>query len=120
MRKPMVSNKYNLTISKIKELTVGDRSKVKEPLFWRNKTISAWCIFKKYIDNGFWLGIYDEDAPVYKGKFRVDFFSFDGMCGYNFEKFFDERDIENEMDFRIQEIALETINFLIDVGILVR
>ena len=118
MREPTVKNKYNLTIPKIKGLKIGDRGKIKEPLFWRNNIISAWCILKRYRDNEFWLGIYDEDAPAYKGKFRIDFSTYDGMCEYDFKKFFQEKNIENEMDLRIQELALETINQLIDEGAL--
>lgn len=119
MRKPTVENKYNLTILKIKKLKIGDKTKIKEPLFWRNDVISAWCILKRYVDNEFWLGIYDEDAKAYKGKIRVDFDTHDGMRSYKFNQFFKEKDIENEMDLRIQELALETINHLIDEEILV-
>lgn len=118
MRKPTVKNKYNLTISKAKKLHIKDRSKIKSPMFWRNDVISAWCILKRDRDNEFWLGIYDEDAKVYKGKIKFDFTSYDGMCGYNFKKFYHPEEIENEQDLRIQELALETFNQLIDEGIL--
>ena len=69
MRKPKVENKYNLTMKKINKLSVGDESKIKEPLFWRNHVISAWCISKfigtdrdvKYgANNDIWIGIYDK------------------------------------------------------------
>lgn len=46
MRKPKVENKYNLKPSDINKLIVNDRSKIKEPLFWRNDVINAWCISK--------------------------------------------------------------------------
>ena len=118
MRKPTVKNKYNLTIAKARKLHIKDRSKVKSPIFWRNDVISAWCILKKFQDNEFWLGIYDEDAKAYAGKMRFDFTTYDGMCGYKFNKFFDHKEIENEQDLRIQELALETFNQLIDEGIL--
>ena len=39
MRKPQVDNKYNLTMAKIRRLKIADRSKVCEPLFWRNDVI---------------------------------------------------------------------------------
>ncbi|HHU55930.1 MAG TPA: hypothetical protein GXZ48_04490 [Acholeplasmataceae bacterium] len=120
MRKPTVQNKYNLTVADIRKLKVRDRSKIKEPLFWRNNVISAWCILKKYIDNEFWLRIYDEDAKAYGGKIRVSFDVLDGMYTYRFNQFFKEKDIENEMDLKIQELALETINQLIDEGILIK
>lgn len=41
MRKPKVENKYNLKPSDINKLIVKDRSKIKEPLFWRNNVINA-------------------------------------------------------------------------------
>ena len=40
------------------------------------------------------------------------------MCGYNFTRFFDPRDIENEHDLEVQERLLAKINELIDNGIL--
>ncbi len=127
-RKPMVENKYNLTISKIKKLQIGNRSLLSEPLFWRNNVISAWCIsgssgtsadHRYGTDNGYWIGIYDEDAKAYAGKFRINFSSYGGMCGYTFNSFYRPADIENENDLRIQELFLEKINYLIDLGILV-
>ena len=127
MRKPMVENKYNLTISKLKKYKVADRKLVCEPLFWRNNIIQAWCITDSAgtkadrhfgTDNGFWIGIYDEDAKAYAGKFRFYFTSYGGMCGYVFDKFFDPKDIECENDMKIQEMFLEKINMLIDSGII--
>lgn len=44
MRKPTIENKYNLTIKQLKKYKVADRSQIKEPLFWRNNVIQAWCI----------------------------------------------------------------------------
>ena len=40
------------------------------------------------------------------------------MCGYNFKKFYDFSEIENEMDLEIQEKCLEVINTLIDKQVL--
>lgn len=126
MRKPKVKNKYNLTMKKINNLKIGDESKICEPLFWRNNVVSAWCISKdigtdadkRYgTDNSFWIGIYDE--PYYGKRFHVKCYSFGGMCGYNFKKFYDEKEIENEIDLQTQEELLKTVNHLIDEGILV-
>lgn len=128
MRKPAVKNKYNLTFSDILKLEIGDRTKIKSPLFWRNNVIDAWCISENTIKtpedsrygtyNEYWIGIYDEDSKV-KRKLRVDCSSFGGMCSYKFSKFFDTKEIENEMDLEIQEKLLSKINQLIDEGILV-
>lgn len=125
MRKPVVNNQYHLTISAIKRLKVGDRSLIGPPLFWRNNVIDAWCIIEnaaptKYGDEtSYWIGIYDEDAKAYKGKFRFDFSTYGGMAGYRFEKFFQKDDIENEWDLLIQEKFLAKVNELIGLGILV-
>lgn len=124
MRKPKVKNKYNLTYADLNRLKVLNRDKICEPLFWRNNVIDAWCIVKETADcsfgnkSSFWLGIYDEDAKAYKGKIRVCFDSYDGMCSYKFKKFFDYQEIENELDLEIQEIFISTINYLLDEKIL--
>ena len=85
MRKPQVDNKYNLTMAKIRRLKIADRSKVCEPLFWRNDVIGAWCICGSSGDdmdrrfatnNEFWIGIYDLNAKAYAGKFRVSLSSY--------------------------------------------
>lgn len=128
MRKPSVENKYNLTMKDVRQLTVADRSQVKEPLFWRNNVVEAWCLsgttlqskadsrFGSY--NEFWIGIYDEDAKAYKGKFRVTCSAYGGMANYAFKKFFDPKEIDNEQDLLLQEKLLENVNLLIDKGIL--
>lgn len=128
MRKPKVKNKYKLDIKTIKKLAVANRDEIKEPLFWRNEVISAWCISgsagtkedEEFCTNDeFWIGIYDVNAPSYAGKFRFTFSSYGGMCGYNFDNFFDSSEIENINDLEIQEKFLSTINLLIDKKILV-
>ena len=141
MRKPRIENKYNLTMSDVKHLAVNDRSKISGSLFWRNNVISAWCIsgetsakcfkrgdFAKWVDiqllndgmqDEFWIGIYDDNAKAYAGKVRVSFSSYGGMCGYEFKRFYDEKDIENEQDLVVQEMFMKTINQLLDEGILI-
>lgn len=125
MREPVVENKYHLTIPKIRKLRVGDRSKVGKPLFWRNNVIGAWCIIENAAPSSFgdetsyWIGIYDDDAKSYAGKFRFEFTTYGGMCGYTFQKFFQPKDLECEWDLLIQEKFLAKINELIDEGILV-
>ena len=75
MRKPKVENKYNLTMKKTNKLSVGDESKIKESLFWRNNVINAWCIsgtvgtdkdIQYGTDNEFWICIYDK--PYYNSR----------------------------------------------------
>ena len=119
--KPKVKNKYHLTVEDIKHLKILDRTKITSPLFWRNDAISAWCISRSvesdFDSDSFWIGVYDDNAKVYAGKVRVSFDSYDGMCGYNFNKFYNLDDIDNWMDYKIQEEALDAINQLIDDGI---
>ena len=128
MRKPTVKNKYNLTMKDCRHLAVKDRSKICEPLFWRNNVVNAWCIsgstaknskdYEYGCCNEFWLGIYDEDAKAYAGKVKVQFSAYGGMCHYNFKKFYNYSEIENEIDLEVQEMFLEKINVLLDEGIL--
>lgn len=127
MRKPKVKNKYVLNIPQIRKLQVGDRSKIASPLFWRNDVIEAWCITgvadpenEKWGDeSSYWIGIYDDDAKAYAGKFRFSLETYGGMCSYRFTEFFRGKDIEREIDLILQEKFLEKINDLIDKGILV-
>lgn len=125
MRKPKVENKYNLKPSDINKLVVNDRSKIKEPLFWRNDVINAWCISKsigtdadrKYCtDNSVWIGIYDK--PYYCHEVHCYCTCWGGMGRYNFNEFFNYREIETEKDLETQEILLQYINRLLDKGIL--
>ena len=46
MRPPKVENKYQLTMEIARNLDIGDETKVREPLFWRNDVVHAWCISK--------------------------------------------------------------------------
>lgn len=135
MRKPRVENKYNLTISKIEKLQVNNRTLIQEPLFWRNEVIKAWCIsdttIRNTLDdlcstyNNYWIGIYDKptkrgflgETPKEK-TFHFSLGKYGGMCHYEFEKFFQEEDIECEIDLQIQELFLEKINELINKKIL--
>lgn len=127
MRKPKVKNKHHLSMDIIKRLKVEDRSQVHSSLFWRNEVVKAWCITgiagtsqdeEFGTDDSFWIGIYDEDAPAYAGKFRVMLTTYGGMCGYEFNEFFCTDDIECENDMLIQERFLDKINLLLDIGVL--
>jgi len=121
-------NKYHLTIPKIRQLKVGNRSLLKPPLFWRNDVVRAWCIsgsagtpadHRFCTDNSFWIGIHDEDAPRFAGRFRFSIDAYGGMCSYQFTEFFREEDIQCDNDRIIQEKFLAAITKLLDLGILV-
>jgi len=121
-------NKYNLKPSDINKLVILDRSQIEEnPMFWRNEVIQAYCITREFgspadfrfsTENSVWIGIYDEDAKAYKNKVRYFCTSYGGMCGYKFKTFFNEKEIDNNNDLSAQIFLLETINSLLDLGIL--
>ena len=114
-------NKYNLTIAKLKKYKVLNRALIKEPLFWYNNIINAWCINKIIgtnddrhfgTDSEYWIGIYDDN------KFKFNFSCYGGMCDYVFSKFFKQEDIKNYNDLNVQIEFLKKINELIDFGII--
>lgn len=125
MRKPKVENKYNLKPKDIEKATILDYEKLKQKPFWRNNVIGAWCLsggsgkgyFGGFIDS-YWIGFYDNDTKAYAGKIRLSCTSHEDMCSYNFKKFFESKEIENEIDLELQEKLLERMNWLIDEKII--
>ena len=113
VQNPRVPNKHELTIEKIKNLKVGDTTKFKEPVFWRNNVVNAWCISGGTRYNSFWIGFYDN------GTFKFTLSCFEDMCWYDFKEFYKIEEIEIIDDFLVQEMFLEKINYLIDEGILI-
>lgn len=125
MRKPRVENKYNLEPKDVTNAIVIDRERLKQEPFWRNDEVQAYCLFER-VGKGYygssmsdyWIGFYDEDAKSYAGKIRLTCSCFEGMCSYNFKRFFDYSEIEYEIDLELQEKLLSRINWLIDEGII--
>lgn len=117
-------NKYNLTIESIKNLVITDWEKLKEKT-WHNeamkKTGNWWCHLEGCNKGGqpyndedeFWIGFREDDDKV-----DCKFTSYEGMCGYTFEKFYSSKEIENEYDMQVQVNALRWLNSMIDDGIL--
>lgn len=125
MRKPKVNNKYNLKPKDIQKATILDYERLKQAPFWRNNVIQAWCLSDGSSEgyyggfmNSYWIGFYDKNASSYAGKIRLSCSSYDGMRNYNFKKFFDPKEIENEIDLELQEKLLDRINWLIDEKII--
>lgn len=128
MRKPNVENKYNLKPKDIESAIILDRNKLCKPVFWRNDQIQAWCLSENTIKNSkdreygcyndYWIGFYDEDARNHAGEIILRCNAYGGMCWYNFDEFFNPKEIECEIDFEIQEKLLSRINWLIDEGII--
>ena len=119
-----VPNKYNLVVTDIKKLKILDWDKLKKKC-WHNEAMkdtgSWWCHLegcqadgKPYNDEDeFWIGFREEDNKVDSW-----FTSYGGMCGYNFEKFYDADDYENDFDIGVQVNALRWLNIMIDEKIL--
>ena len=125
MREPKVKNKYNLKPKDIENAIILDYERLKQPPFWRNNVVGAWCLSdgsgKGYYSNhmnSYWIGFYDKDAKTYAGKIRLTCSAMEGMCNYNFKKFFDYKEIECEVDLELQEKLLDRINWLIDEKII--
>lgn len=128
MRKPRVKNKYNLKPKDIQKAIILDYGRLHKPPFWRNNVVQAWCLSETTIKNSkddeygcyneYWIGFYDKDSNAYADKIRLSCSSYGGICGYNFKKFFDHKEIDCEIDLEIQEKLLSRINWLIDEGII--
>jgi hypothetical protein len=127
MRIPKIKNKY-IKPKDIQNAIVLDKNKIMQPPFWRNDVIGAWCLLdntcKTQYDrlfctyNEYWIGFYDDNAESHAGEIKLTCSSYGGMCGYNFNEFFDPKEIEDEKDLEIQEKLLSRINWLIDQGII--
>lgn len=125
IRKPRIVNKYNLKPKDIQKSIILDYDRLHKYPFWRNNVVQAWCLsggsgkgFYGDWMNSYWIGFYDKDAKAYAGKVRLSCSTMEDMCSYNFEKFFDYREIENVNDLELQEKLLEKINWLIDEEII--
>lgn len=133
MRTPKIENKYNLNmeynpnVKSVYNLQVADRSKIGGSPFWRNEPLHAWCISGSAgtakdrefsTDTLYWIGIFDENAPFFTGRFMFHLDCFGGMYNYNPTGFYVPEEIENENDLLIQEMFLEKLNWLLDTGIL--
>ena len=125
MRKPKIENKYNLKPKDIEKSVILDYDRLHQPPFWRNNVVQAWCLSggsgKGYYGNwmdSYWIGFYDKNAKFYAGKIRLSCNAMEDMCNYNFKKFFDYTEIDNEVDLELQEKLLERMNWLIDEKII--
>lgn len=125
MRSPNEENKYNIKPGDIKNFKILNLERLHREPFWRNNVVRAWCLSGTTCEtaademwcDGYWIGFFDDDAKEHAGKIRLSCTSYGGMCGYNFKKFYDEKEIENESDLKIQEMLLGRLNWLIDEGI---
>ena len=116
-------NKYNLKPKDIKNLKILDWGRL-QTRTWLNKAKLSgtwWCHLEgcnkpgtQYDDfDEFWIG-FNED----NNKIDYKFYANDGMCGYEFKKFYDGKWIENEYDMQMQANVIRWLNKMIDEGIL--
>ena len=117
-----VPNKYDLTPKRISKLKILDWPRLKQHTWYNLAKTDGnwWChcegcsLDGKYNDEDeFWIGFNERN-----NKIAYDFSSYGGMCGYEFEKFYDAADIENEYDMNVQINTLKWLNMMIDNKIL--
>ena len=67
----------------------------------------------KYNEDEFWIGFNRKND-----KIDFHFTSYEGMCGYKFNEFYNVNEIENKFDMLVQVNAIKYLNMLIDEEIL--
>lgn len=125
-RPPKVENKYDLTLKKVRAMSINwDKVSKTDSKWWRNNVINAWCLSQEVGDaddvkygtsDGYVIIFYDEGAA--KKRLRISCDSYGGMCGYNFNEFYEPSDIDGLIDLQLQEELLKELNKLIDDGVL--
>ena len=65
---------------------------VYQQVYWNRSGCKVWS------NNDIWIGIYDK--PYYNKRVHTRCDCFGGMCTYKFDKFYQEKDIENELDLK--------------------
>ena len=116
-------NKYNIQPKDIKNLKILDWNMLKKKTWLNNAMLSGswWCHLEgcnkpgeKYDDfDEFWIGFNEDNNTI-----DCHFYSNDGMCGYDFKKFYDGRYIENQYDMWLQVNTIRWLNMMIDECIL--
>ena len=115
-------NKYRLTPKNIKKITVLDWDRLMTKTWHNNaKKGNWWCHLEgcqnehaPYCDEDeFWIG-FDMDTK----RTDCDWSSYGGMCTYDFETFYDPREIRTAFDLRVQANTIRWLNQMIDAGIL--
>ena len=117
-------NKYELTPKSIRKLVILDWDRLKTKT-WHNDAMknsgSWWCHLEgcekegqKFNDDSeFWIGFREGDNKV-----KCNFTCYEGMCKYEFKKFYDVSEIENQYDMQVQVNAIKWLTNMIDEGIL--
>lgn len=122
-RANVTKNRYNLKPLDIEKAVVLDRGRLEKKPFWRNDIIQAWVLSRTVgtakdvkfgTDEGYEIIFYDKDAKSCAGKIKLTRWSFGGMCDYNFTKFYDEKQMDAEVDLEMHSELLRAYNWLID------
>lgn len=116
-------NKYNLKPKDIRKLKILDWGKLKTKTWLNQAKLSGtwWCHLEgcqpeneRYDDEDeFWIGFNEDNNEI-----DFHFYSYGGMCGYNFDKFYSMKHIENKYDMQLQINTIKWLNMMIDEGIL--
>jgi len=115
-------NKYNLKPKDIKNLKILDWERLRKETWLNQAMLSGtwWChlegcnIDGRYDDEDeFWIGFNADN-----NKIDYHFSSYSGMCRYDFKKFYNMKEIENEYDMGVQINTIRWLNRMIDEGIL--
>ena len=114
-------NKYNLTPKNIKTVKVLDWDRLKE-YTWQNTAMNSpcWCHLEGCQKKGqrfndeieFWIGFYEN------GKVGCHFTTYDGICSYNFTKFYSKKSIKTSYHMQMQVNTIKYLNMLIDEKII--
>ena len=116
-------NKYNLTPQNIKQLKILNWEKLKKYTWYNSAMIDTgeWYCHLEGSNGG---GVYEDEDEFWIGfnkdndEINCRFYSYEGMCSYNFEEFYDTSTIENRWDMNVQVNAIKYLNMLLDEGIL--
>lgn len=117
-------NKYNLKPKDIKKLKILDWERLVKHTWYNSakKNTGEWYCHIEGSNGGgyngdnedeFWIGFNKKND-----KIDFHFTSYEGMCGYKFNEFYNVNEIENKFDMLVQVNAIKYLNVLIDEGIL--
>lgn len=108
-------NPHGLKVKDIEKAKVLKPKALTKKPFERNENIKAYCLsgsvgkgsYGNDSDSDFFIAFYDN------GNIKIKISCMEGMCSYNIEDFFNEKDIENGYDLEIQILLLKRLNWLI-------
>ena len=112
-------NKYGFTPKNINTVKVLDWNWIKSN-FSRNlaKDKDGKC-WDKFLETKGHSGWWDSEDSFYiafweDGRVESKFYSYGGMCGYEFEEFYKADGIENKIDMDIQVKVIKLLNSMVD------